>query len=162
MNDPSKNIQDAICRLASAVDSLLVNGVLICVTQWDIAKSFIQDLVQKAKSSLQEVGEASGSSAGWMGDAERPLDRMGSALLALTDFRNVPQEEVVSLSGQLAQEYRAFTAAIKNLEAVHNVAEPFYESRPPDSARRIEELLNHLSGILLDERADKKRRATAS
>jgi hypothetical protein len=152
MSQDTEKIQNALIEFALSADSLLINGVTMgCLTPWEISRSFIKEREKKSVESLEELARLL-SKHNLIPTAKGHVGKIAKILQDLTGFQKMDQDQVDFLLQAIIQEYQTLKEWIKSLEKSLQVDKPIYETRPVESAKRIDDFIHDLPNIFLAER----------
>src|SRR5262249_54140912 len=132
---------------------LLVNGVTAALSPLAVAPDFVRRLTQdalKAQEALDGETEAEQTS---LAELRRQIEQMGTSLLGLTGLKTIGAERVQALVAELTDAYHKFRRGFVALEERCTITQRFYETRPADSAQRIDELVKDLPRLFAEQMA---------
>lgn len=151
-------LQSAIYRVALSLDSFLVNGIQFGLLQGVAFGDFLQRVagnLQRDLESLEEEVDRAFSSpteaAEALASVRSRCEQLIDLLIELRSFRSLPLSELrltVSLIAPLRAEV---VRVIEELEARLQTSDPFYRSRPAQSAVAVGEFLAGLERAFVSE-----------
>ena len=148
-------VQAGLQRLALSLDSLLINGVTIGLSPLPAGRTFIASRVEQTNGDVDGLSSLGcpGPASEWVDSAKGHIKGIGHALVGLADRKNGVGNDVAALTGALRSHYSALTQMIRDLERHYHIPKSFYETRPADAARRIDDMLQGLDEFCADEQS---------
>lgn len=154
-------VQDAIYGVALALDSFLLNGILIGVIQQTMAPGFLDHVAGHLLTPLADLEQhVPAAPVASQPRAEKVMAALRAKCQQLIDvvsglraFNALPVEEVQARVSQVPLVRGECIRLIQELERLFQTPRPFYQTRPAHATTSMDAFLANLPRLFEAERA---------